>query len=312
MNCTCCNGEAKRFGFYQNKNFRVQRYQCLRCGTSFSDNQPLGGLRVDYRIAAQVINLLCEGMGVRAVARLTRLHRDTVLSILATVGFKCELLLEEKIQNVKAGVVQADEVHAFVYSKQFNTPEGETEQGDQFTFLAIDRDSKLIINYRVGKRTRENAMRFMEDLKRRTANRFQLCTDNWNGFSGSDASVVHVFGQEVDYATETKYFAKTSPFFPRRLVSIRRKRKIGEPNMDEATTCHIERTNLSLRQFTRRFNRCTLGYSKTLDNHKHAVALFVTHFNFCRVHSAIGTTPARAAGLTDHTWKIEELIGTSV
>ena len=94
-----------------------QQNQCLRCGTSFSDNQPLGGLRVDYRIAAQVINLLCEGMGVRAVARLTRLHRDTVLSILATVGFKCELLLEEKIQNVKAGVVQADEVHAFVYSK---------------------------------------------------------------------------------------------------------------------------------------------------------------------------------------------------
>jgi transposase InsO family protein len=78
--------------------------------------------------------------------------------------------------------------------------------------------------------------------------------------------------------------------------------------MNLITTSHCERTNLSVRLFTRRFTRCTLGYSKTLRNLRHAVALFVAHFNFCRVHSALGMTPAQAAGLTDHTLTIEEIL----
>jgi deoxycytidine triphosphate deaminase len=94
----------------------------------------------------------------------------------------------------------------------------------------------------------------------------------------------------------------------RRLTAIKRKRKIGEPDMTAATTCHAERTNLSVRTFTRRFTRCTLGYSKKLDNMKHAVALFVWHFNFCRVHSAHGRTPAQEAGLTSKAWTIGEML----
>ena len=309
MNCQCCqSNEFKKRGFYRNKNFQVQRFECLRCGTTFAEKQPLDGLRVDFKQACQVVNLLCEGMGVRAVARVTGLHRDTVLAILESAGAKFAAFLDEHVQGVKAVVVQADEIHSFVYSKQQNTPEGETEQGDQFTFLAIDRDSKLIVNHQVGKRTRNNAIALMSDLKRRTAGRFQLTTDGWAGFCGMESSVAVVFGQDVDYATETKYFASPGPFLPRRLISIRRKRKIGTPDMSIATTCHVERTNLSARQFTRRLTRCTLGYSRTLENHKHAVAMLICHFNFCRVHSAHGMTPARAAGLTDHTWTIQEIL----
>ena len=152
----------------------------------------------------------------------------------------------------------------------------------------------------------------MAELKDRTDGRFQLTTDNWNGYSGSTASVATIFGQEVDYATEMKYFWKPSEFEPRKLCGIRRKAKIGEPDMDFATTSHLERANLSLRQFTRRFTRCTLGYSKKLENHKFAVALFVTHYNFCRKHSAHHQTPAMAAGLTDRVWKIEEILQYAV
>jgi hypothetical protein len=81
--------------------------------------------------------------------------------------------------------------------------------------------------------------------------------------------------------------------------------------MQFATTCHCERTNLSVRQFTRRFARATLGYSKTLKNLRHAVALFVWHFNYCRVHSAHGKTPAQVANLTGHQWTIEELLAVT-
>ena len=141
--------------------------------------------------------------------------------------------------------------------------------------------------------------------------RFQLTTDGWQIYSGYEGAVRAVFGEEIDYATETKYFAVPQQYIPRQLVGIRRKRKIGEPDMKEATTCHCERTNLSVRLFNRRFTRLTLGYSKKLENLRHAVALFVWHFDFCRVHSAHKQTPAQAAKLTNHVWKIEELFTSS-
>jgi transposase InsO family protein len=75
-----------------------------------------------------------------------------------------------------------------------------------------------------------------------------------------------------------------------------------------STTCHVERTNLSVRQFNRRYARLTLGYSKTLENLRHSTALFVWHFNFVRVHSAHGKTPAEVAGLMDKPMTIEELL----
>jgi hypothetical protein len=84
--------------------------------------------------------------------------------------------------------------------------------------------------------------------------------------------------------------------------------RIGTPDLSKATTCHAERTNLSVRTFTRRFTRCTLGFSKKLENMRFAVAMFICHFNFCRKHGAHGQTPAQAAGLTDHAWTIEEIL----
>lgn len=121
-------------------------------------------------------------------------------------------------------------------------------------------------------------------------------------------TVGEIFGNAIDYATETKYFASPVRFLPRKVIGLRRHRCIGNPEMGVATTCHAERTNLSVRTFTRRFVRCTIGYSKKLENLRYAVSLFVAHFNFCRVHSAFGLTPAHTAGITDHTWTIEEML----
>jgi IS1 family transposase len=275
----------------------VQRYACDRCGKSFSEIQPLDGLRVDFDKACQVVHMLCESMGIRAIQRLTGLHQETILNILETAGQKAAAFLDAKIRNVNAVLIQADEVHTYVFSKQMNTDRDDLERGEQFTFLSCDRRSKLIINWRVGKRTRENAVDFLTDLKGRMAGRFQLTTDNWHVYSGYTGAVRSVLGEDVDYATETKVFAYTVPFYPRRVIAIKRKRKIGSPDMALATTCHAERTNLSLRLFTRRFTRCTLGYSKKLDNLRHAVALFVWYFDFARKNGAHGFTPAFAAGV---------------
>jgi IS1 family transposase len=251
-------------------------------------------------------------MGIRAVSRLTGLNQETVLNILETAGQKAAAFLDAKIRNVDAGVIQADEIHCIVGCRQQNALPSETERGEQYTFLSVARQSKLIVNWYVGKRTRENAEQFLGDLKNRMASRFQLVTDNWKIYSGMTGAVSGVFGRGVDYCTETKYFARPGEFLPRRLISVRRRRRIGIPDMKLATTAHAERTNLSVRTFTRRFTRCTLGHSKKLENHKLAVALFVAHFNFCRVHSAHGQTPAMAAKLTDHAWTIEEMMSATI
>lgn len=290
----------------------MQRYACDRCGKSFSESQPLDGLRVDFKQSVQVVHLLCESMGIRAIERITGLNRRTVLNILETAGQKAAAFLDAKVRNVNAEFVQADEIHSIVYSKQQNTPAHDVERGEQYTFIAVDRKSKLIISSLVGKRTRMNTNDFLLDLKNRMANRFQLTTDGWATYSKPSGAVAQIFGQEVDFATETKFFVKPAYYLPQKLVSSRRYSRIGSPDMEMATTAHAERTNLSVRTFNRRFTRCTLGYSKKLDNLKYAVALFVWHFNFCRKHSAHGQTPAQAANLTNHQMTIDELLGSTI
>lgn len=269
---------------------------------------------MDFKQACQVVHLLCEGMGIRAIERFTRLHRDTVLAILETAGEKCARLLDEKVRGLNCRFVQVDEVHGFVFSKPQNTKVGDFEHGEQFTYLSMDKESKLIINWRVGKRNGQNTLAFMQDLKSRMAGHFQLTTDAYTGYRRGDGAVQNVFGKDISFATETKIFGKpnlpgvSTWFNPMVVVGIKRKRRIGNPDLKMATTCHAERMNLSLRLFNRRFTRKTLGYSKSLTNLRHAVAIFASYFNFIRKHSTHGTTPAQAASLTDHAWTIEEML----
>jgi hypothetical protein len=77
----------------------------------------------------------------------------------------------------------------------------------------------------------------------------------------------------------------------------------------ERTICtsHVERSNLTIRTFIRRFTRLTLGFSKKLENLNAAVALHIAHYNFCRVHGTLGKTPAMAAGIVNDIWTLEEL-----
>jgi IS1 family transposase len=276
-----------------------------------SESQPLDGLRVDFDKACQVIHLLVEGMGIRACERLTGLNRRTVLGILETAGGKCARLLDAKVRYVRAAFVQTDEIHTFVGCKQRHTTLDDADRGDFFTFLSIDRDSKLIINWKTDKRTFETTDDFLRDLKSRVLDRFQLTTDAFSGYCRKFGGVRWILGDSVDYATEVKVYGqeKIAPFrYVPKVIEIKRQPRLGNPDMAHATTCHCERTNLSVRQFTKRFNRSTLGYSKTLKNLRYAIALFVWHFNYCRVHSAHGKTPAVAANLTSHQWTIKEML----
>jgi len=315
--CYCCQGETKRFGHFQNRNRLVQRYRCIRCGKTFSESQPLEGVRVETAKAVQVVNLLVEGVGIRAASRLTGLDQGTILNILKTAGEHCARLLDAKIQNVPVQHVEIDEVFAFVGCQQQNTDKDDTQRGDQYGYFAMESASKLILHWHVGKRDIFTSRDFLEGLKPKIGGRFQLTSDGFKGYCSPHGGVGRVFGPAVDYAMEIKKYSQLYPGSSRRFnpivcTSVRRKAVLGNPDLDITTTNHAERANLSVRLFNRRFTRKTLGYSKTLENHKYAMVLLVAHYNFCRVHSAHKQTPAQASGLTHHVWTIEELLSATI
>ena len=89
-----------------------------------------------------------------------------------------------------------------------------------------------------------------------------------------------------------------------------RKRRItGNPARKNISTSYVERMNLNMRMGLRRFTRLTNGFSKKIENHIHALAIYFAYYNFCRIHQALRVTPAMEAGLTDHVWTLEELAG---
>lgn len=274
-------------------------------------------MRIERSKAAQVVHLLAEGVGIRAASRLTGLDQSTILNVLQTAGEHCARLLEARIQDVQVQHVEIDEVFAFVRTLQANTDPKDTEHGDQYSYFAIESVSKLILHWHVGKRDIFSSRDFLEGLRPKVAGHFQLTSDGFNGYCSPHGGVGRVFGQTVDYATEIKKYSLKYPGQLRRYnpivcTSVTRKVRIGHPDIKLATTNHAERANLSVRLFNRRFTRKTLGYSKTLTNHKWAMVLGVAHYNFCRVHSAHGKTPAQAQGLTDHKWTIEELLSATI
>ena len=224
-----------------------------------------------------VLNLLLEGCSIRATARLTGVHKTTIASLLVDVGEHCHQLLDAKLRNLPCPEIQADEVWTYVWKKQrhLTSLEHRNEDiGDQYLFLGLDPRSKVIAAYTIGKRNAETTTIFLEELRARVPGRMVLHTD---GFGEYLPSAEEVFGCEIDFYADHR-------------------------------TVHVERTNGTLRQQLRRFTRRTLAFSKKLRNLKAAVALYLAHYNFCRLHGSLDMTPAMALGITDTIWQIEALM----
>ncbi len=263
------------------------------------------------RIAIQAI---LEGNSIRSTERMTGIHRDTIMRLALRVGNACAQFLSEQIQNIKSQRVQVDEIWTYVFKKQarISLDENMVGIGDQYVFIAIDADTKLVISHLVGKRDATSAYYFMRDLKDRLASRVQLTTD---GFKPYINAVDDTFGLDVDYSQLVKIYGapQASAASERNYYELARVRAtipmevMGRPRIEAISTSYVERQNLTMRMQMRRFTRLTNGFSKKLDNLKAAVALHFTHYNYVRVHQTLRTTPAMAANLTDHLWALQEL-----
>lgn len=313
MNCPNCNSSYfKRFGKDRKGN---QRYQCLLCAKTFSEpkDKPLGSMYLAEEKALMCLNLLVEGMSIRSIERVTGVHRDTVIDLLITVGNKCEKLMDDMIQNVSVKDVQADEIWGFVEMKDKTRKYkglGDDEQlGDAWTFTAIDRDTKLILAWHLGKRSPQDTQIFVDKIYHATSTPFQLTTD---GFKSYPNAVKEGLGERADYAQLIKLYGLPEEpekrYSPSQCIGTKTHVVIGNPDLEKVCTSHVERSNLTIRMQTRRLTRLTNAFSKKWDNLRCALALHFAHYNFCRIHSTIRCTPAMEAGITKTVWSLKDLL----
>jgi cell fate regulator YaaT (PSP1 superfamily) len=83
----------------------------------------------------------------------------------------------------------------------------------------------------------------------------------------------------------------------------------GSPDKKHISTSHTERQNLTMRIQMRRFTRLTNAFSKKIEHHEAAIALHYMYYNFARVHQTLRVTPAMEAGVSNHVWTLEEIVG---
>ncbi|MBA3526150.1 MAG: helix-turn-helix domain-containing protein [Sphingomonas sp.] len=268
--------------------------------------------RLTIEERARILHLLCEGMSIRAITRLTGTSKNTVAKLLIDAGKACAAYHDANVRNVKASRVQVDEIWSFTYAKQKNVPTAKDAPegaGDTWTWTALDADTKLIVSYLVGGRDAEYAMWFMDDLRSRLANRVQLTSDGHRAYL---EAVEGAFGSDVDFAQLVKIYGASvgSPgrYSPGECIGTKKFRVMGSPDAGHVSTSYVERQNLTMRMHMRRFTRLTNAFSKKIENHAHAVALHMMYYNFVRIHQTLRVTPAMAAGVSDRLWEIGDIV----
>ena len=260
-----------------------------------------------------VVRCLVEGNSIRSTVRITGAAKNTVAKLLVELGHVCWEYQNQALRGLTSKRIQCDEIWSFVACKQKNLSRdrrGESGVGDVWTWTAMDADTKLMICWQVGKRDAPSAYDLITDLATRLNSRVQLTTD---GFRAYLTAVEDVFGADIDYAMLVKLYGQDTEGEKRYsspvCLAAERSPITGSPDRRHISTSYIERQNLTMRMNLWRFTGLTNAFSKKLENHFCAVSLHFIHYNFARVHQTLKTTPAMAAGIADHIWSVEEIVG---
>lgn len=331
----CQHGDYRTNGVDRHGNIR---YRCKNCGKTWVEVQPvkiLGKMRVSAPDAKLALRLLAEGGSIRSTERITGLHRDTVCRLLVLFGNACAEFLDKRMRGLTLTHLQFDEQWTYVAKKQsrltLDQRAESSELGDMYLWTCVDQETKLMPAFLIGKRSADNARRFMQDVATRLvmpkphasdAHAFaighfrpivQISTD---GFAGYPEAVDLAFGPYAKYGQIIKDYRNANVVYePSEMVGTKRTgiRGIDENEVRSIGTSHIERLNGTQRLFLKRLNRLTLCFSKKLANLQAAFALFAAYYNYCWQTRKPGNTSkkrgtaAMMAGLAGHVWSFDEL-----
>ena len=323
MLCPTCQTAGRKFGKDREDN---QRFQCVTCRKTYSARpaSPLGSMRLDMGKATQVLQLLLEGMSVRAAMRVTGVNRNTILDLLVHVGGRSEVMLEDRLKAIPVADVQVDEVWGYVFCKEKTRTrkyEGAEEVGDAYCFIGMERTTKLILAWHLGRRSAEDTHEFARKLAGAVSGQFQITTDGFKPYQ----TAIPLILQGADFATLVKTYATKGDehrYSPGEVNGTIKRGCCGNPDPARICTSHVERANLTVRMQDRRMTRLTNAFSKKWENHRASMALHFAWFNFGRPHQtltdatrgedkskrAVPTTPAMAAGLESRPWTLRELV----
>ncbi len=271
-----------------------------------------------------VLRLLVEGNSIRSIERITGVRKRTVTNLMLRFGKACRKFLDRELRDLELRHVECDEIWTFCQKKQgrlTDEEKGNPEIGDQYLYVAQDQDTNLIVTYAIGKRNGEVTDAFIDDLADRMQlpdvndsweSKPQISTDGWQAYPGA---VLDAFGSRAKFGQLIKSYSNSEQpgrYGPPAMIDADRRSVIGIDNLWTICTSHVERNNLTIRTFMKRFTRLSLGFSKKLDNLAAAVAIHVAHFNYCwRPRENKGgrhrLTPAMQAGLVGQLWDIERL-----
>lgn len=252
----------------------------------------------------RILRCLLEGNGIRSTARIVGVSKGTVLKLLADVGKVCLEYHEDKMRNIECRNIQVDEIWTFIYAKKKTTPKKEIEvYGDWWTWTAVCADSKIVPCWYIGDRTTESAVNFLCDLSKRITGNYQITSDGYRGYK----TAVKAHMPDKDFGMMTKMYIKDKKSKEERLTIIKDKIQ-GFPQLDKISTSYVERQNLSMRMYMRRFTRKTNAFSKKPENHAHAHALYFFYYNFIREHKSLKTCPAVVCGVEDKQLKLKFIL----
>ena len=261
--------------------------------------------RLDPERLGLLLHCLVEGNSCRGAGRLSEVSVNTVYGWLDRAAAACADFHDRRVRNLSLASLQADELWGFVYVKAKCADAAKSPPafaGDVWTWLALDRATKLIVACHVGSRGAEDAASFVSDIAWRLVSRVQLSTD---GHAPYVEAVEAAFGAEIDFAQLVK--SRRTDDDGNELVEVFNNVVSGSPREFLISTSLVERLNLTMRMSDRRLIRRTNGFSKRVWRHAAMMQVLVTYYNFCRVHGSLKTTPAVAAGLADHVWDRREL-----
>ena len=225
---------------------------------------------------------------MRATSRIADVKINTATKLLVEVGQACQLFHDESVSNVAAKQVQCDEIWSFVYSKEKNKTQDVEDVSEDWTFVGIDSDTKLVISWLLGERDVETVTFFMNDVAERIKGRVQMTPDGLKAYIHAvDASFPT--DDEIDFAQMVKmYRPKIGSSNSQRKYRLGEctgsKRLIvnGQPDEKFISTSHSERQNMTIIMHMRRFTRLTNSFSKKIENHGYAVALHFVYYNFAK------------------------------
>jgi IS1 family transposase len=264
----------------------------------------------DKRIA--VLRALVNGNSERSASELSDVNARTVARLAVEFGIGAARLHDKLARDLTCTDIECDEIWSYVAKKQARvTAEDSPEVGEAYTFVALDRASRFVIAFHVGKRNQASTDAFMADLRARLVLMPDLSTD---GFAAYPSAVGAEFGPSVNYGSMVKNYRsggrrdddhRYEP--PRGVDFITKKTVYGAPDMASVSTAHVERNNLTMRHHIGRIRRLCLAFSKKLDRHCHAVSLGYVAYNMCTVVKTIRMTPAMAVGAVSELWSLERL-----